>query len=792
MATEVERLIVTLEANLAKYNADLTKAQTVTNQRVAAMEGRFNGLSRSTSAAAGSVTGLGAALGTIGAYLSASQVQAYADSWTRVERSISGTEQTFNIALKSADQLTELANDSRIDLESYSKLYQRTAAAIRDYGLEAGAAEDVTSTLAKALKLGAATGAEQASVITQFSQALQKGKLDGDEFRTVMENAGVVQELLAKRLGVTKGRIIELAAAGKLQIRDLVGAMRDGKDQIDRIFRGLPSTIDESFVVLSNSVTRYVGGLDKVFGITTKVTGVTAVLARNIETVGDVALVTAAALLAMAAPRLLGSIAGIGLAATAAVGPVGLLLATIAGSATAYTAWQNNLEDVGGVLVSVKDKVDGLRVAIDEANRTRINVKVDTPSTMEGFGVDGDAQTGDVSADAARYARQIAIGRGFAANTKTKLGDGKKKVDASGSGDKKNPYERETEQIKKKIEATLAEAKVVGENTVVQERARAQQELLTAARQAEMEITPQLLASIDELSRGYGNAVGQVAYLRALQGEREATQVVRDEIELVGKFGYELARARVEQQLLNEAKKAGQELTPARLAEIDAIARERAGQEQLKEALREIGDVSKDSLKGFIADLRDGKSAAEALGGVLGKISDRLLDMAVNGLVDQALGSLVKGGTTGGGGILGSILGSVSGGGTGVGPFTTTVTPFAMGGVAANGRALPKFAGGGVSRSAAIFGEAGPEAAVPLPDGRRIPVELRMPSAVAPSALQSGAVSVTVSPVFNIQNGTPEGIDKLRGEIVPLMRQVAKTEIATLFDRNAKFAKMRR
>src|SRR5690606_31556366 len=51
---------------------------------------------------------------------------------------------------------------------------------------------------------------------------------------------------------------------------------------------------------------------------------------------------------------------------------------------------------------------------------------------------------------------------------------------------------------------------------------------------------------------------------------------------------------------------------------------------------------------------------------------------------------------------------------------------FAKGGVAANGR--PKmFANGGVSNSAAIFGEAGPEAAVPLPDGRRIPVDLRMP-----------------------------------------------------------------
>lgn len=44
-------------------------------------------------------------------------------------------------------------------------------------------------------------------------------------------------------------------------------------------------------------------------------------------------------------------------------------------------------------------------------------------------------------------------------------------------------------------------------------------------------------------------------------------------------------------------------------------------------------------------------------------------------------------------------------------------------------RALKRMAGGGVRRTASIFAEKGPEAAVPLPDGRSIPVDLRMPTA---------------------------------------------------------------
>lgn len=83
-------------------------------------------------------------------------------------------------------------------------------------------------------------------------------------------------------------------------------------------------------------------------------------------------------------------------------------------------------------------------------------------------------------------------------------------------------------------------------------------------------------------------------------------------------------------------------------------------------------------------------------------------------LSKRLFGDLVKGGE--GSGIFVSLLSDI-------GEFFG----FADGGIAAYGRpvALPRFAGGGISNSAAIFGEAGPEAAVPLPDGRRIPVEMR-------------------------------------------------------------------
>jgi lambda family phage tail tape measure protein len=102
--------------------------------------------------------------------------------------------------------------------------------------------------------------------------------------------------------------------------------------------------------------------------------------------------------------------------------------------------------------------------------------------------------------------------------------------------------------------------------------------------------------------------------------------------------------------------------------------------------------------------------------GVMSKISS-----AINGLF---------GGKSGGGfeSIIGGIAGLLSGGGipsfsfsgggdalmsSGLGDFTGTGPGWDQ-----------LFAGGGVTNRPAIFGEAGPEAAVPLPDGRSIPVKL--------------------------------------------------------------------
>ncbi len=132
----------------------------------------------------------------------------------------------------------------------------------------------------------------------------------------------------------------------------------------------------------------------------------------------------------------------------------------------------------------------------------------------------------------------------------------------------------------------------------------------------------------------------------------------------------EIARAQKFQELYNQAVQQGGTALASEL--LPSIQRTAAGygdlarqQELLKnsqDALRSIGDIGKDALKGFISDLRAGKSAGEAFQSTLNRIADKLIDMAINDLFGKAFGGTGGGFGTGIFGLLGRALG-IGGGG---------------------------------------------------------------------------------------------------------------------------------
>lgn len=318
-----------------------------------------------------------------------------------------------------------------------------------------------------------------------------------------------------------------------------------------------------------------------------------------------------------------------------------------------------------------------------------------------------------------------------------------------------------TEELDKQL-------KLAGKLGVEREKALARTKAQVTA---ESEAGQKIIATIDAINRA--NIAAQQRL--DLTSRRDAALTDRGTL---GMSAEDAAIAIETQKKINEYKAAGIPLSNAQAAAIGAEVAETVRLEEANKRLfaayDEVASQSKELLSQFAKDMKDGTSATEALGNALDNIADKLIDMATNNLVELALGGLTGNGGNPSGGGLGSAIAKIFG--------------FAKGGIAANGRPvdLPRFASGGVSRSAAIFGEAGPEAAVPLPDGRRIPVDLRMPSVPSVTSAPQ-AINLTVAPVFNVQNGSAEGVDKMQADVVPKIRQVVRAEVDQLFTRSRRY-----
>lgn len=145
-------------------------------------------------------------------------------------------------------------------------------------------------------------------------------------------------------------------------------------------------------------------------------------------------------------------------------------------------------------------------------------------------------------------------------------------------------------------------------------------------------------------------------YDQLLAKAREFISEQDGERQALGMTSEASARLRYEQELLNEAKSAGLSLSPTQIDSLKNLAAEMAAAEErtrsltqsqaeLRERAEEFGAIGKDVAKGFIQDLQQGVSAADALQNALGRVAERLMDKIFDNLFD----SIFDGAGTGGG-----------------------------------------------------------------------------------------------------------------------------------------------
>lgn len=118
-----------------------------------------------------------------------------------------------------------------------------------------------TELLTKSLKVSGAGTAEQNSAFLQISQAMAAGRLQGDEFRSVMENAPMVADAIAQYMGKSKGELKELSSQGLITADIVKNAMFQAAGDIEDRFSSMPMTFADVWQRIKNDGAQAFGGV---------------------------------------------------------------------------------------------------------------------------------------------------------------------------------------------------------------------------------------------------------------------------------------------------------------------------------------------------------------------------------------------------------------------------------------------------------------------------------------------------------------------------------------------------
>jgi tape measure domain-containing protein len=694
-ATDLERLVVQLSADLRGYQNSLSKARGLTNRQLGQIQKQAASTGKAMTA---SLVQAGAAVA--GAFVFTDVIRglgSLSEAATRIDNSLKVAGLSGAELERVYEGLSKAAIANGAPIETLASLYSKAAQAQKELGVTSGELLNFTNNVALALRV-AGTDAQAASgALLQLGQALGSGKVQAEEFNSILEGAPTIAQAAAaglKEAGGSVSQLKQLVVDGQISSEAFFRAFEAGSVILEQKAATATFTIAQATNNLWTSLTNVVREFNQS-------TGASERFAEGIN--------------------------------------------NAAGAIDDF--------DVSGLIKKIQDADAAFRNFL--ANNEGLNSVLDTLNRISGV-TDAEGNVINVDKEPAEDAVK-------ALEREVELLQATIEKNTNLGFDNTEAVARLNEVLGKLAEVRAAAAAIpdtvsgykLGENGIEAVPESGSTSLggprTRGGKRKKAVVNPVSLPDFrPPPSRGGGRSRGGGGggagssddLQREIEQIQERTAAIQAETAaqaglnpLLNDFGYAVEFAASKQDLLNAAKSAGKEITPELTAQIDGLAAGYANASSAAEKLAATQDKVREQAEFF------GDAFYDAFSELIPKIEtgNKALDKFLNTLIEAVAQAAILGkgpfgapGGGGSGGLLGGLLGAIF--------------PFAKGGIAAHGRPQPlrRFARGGVSRSAAIFGEAGPEAAVPLPDGRSIPVKFQTPAIPKRSTAGQQAVDVQV------------------------------------------------
>ena len=244
---------VSFEKAITKATDRITRMEEESRKRTTAMTSSFKTLGLA-------VTG---AVSAAAVLFYANRVRQIADEYQNLNARLKLVTNDSNDLAVVQNRLFEISQDTGTSYAENAGSYAKLAVSLRDAGTQSDETLRITELVNKSLIINGSNTEEASSFMLQFAQAMGSGVLQGDEFRSMMENNSYFAQKLAKALGTDIAGLRKMSKDGKLTSDVLRAAFPGMAEEINAAFGQIPVTTSRAMTALQNAFYRIIDDSNK-------------------------------------------------------------------------------------------------------------------------------------------------------------------------------------------------------------------------------------------------------------------------------------------------------------------------------------------------------------------------------------------------------------------------------------------------------------------------------------------------------------------------------------------------
>lgn len=259
MATELERLIVSLEASTVKYERALAKANGTTNSQLRRMESRMARSAKTMNLSLGKV------FAGFAAGFSLRAAQQLIDSSIKIENALKIAGLAGEELTRVYEKLFASAQRNGAPLEALATLYGRVAQVQGELGVNTDQLIKFTDNVAIALRISGRSAEESKGALLQLGQALGGTIVRAEEFNSINEGALPILQAVARGLTEAGGSVAKLRSLvidGKVPSKAFFDAFEAGAITMKEKLADAQLTIGQGFENFKTSLIDTAGKMD--------------------------------------------------------------------------------------------------------------------------------------------------------------------------------------------------------------------------------------------------------------------------------------------------------------------------------------------------------------------------------------------------------------------------------------------------------------------------------------------------------------------------------------------------